>query len=105
MWSGTTAFGKTVVAAWLIAARRVNTLILVHRRQLMDQWKERLTTFLDLTPKSIGQVGGGIDKRIGIIDVGIIQSLSRKGEVKDLVTEYGQVITSVEFCKGLLFCK
>ena len=90
--SAATAFGKTVVAAWLIAARRVNTLVLVHRRQLMDQWKERLAAFLDLPPKSIGQVGGGIDKRTGIIDVGIIQSLNRKGEVKDLVAEYGQVI-------------
>jgi superfamily II DNA or RNA helicase len=90
--SAATAFGKTVAAVWLIAARRVNTLVLVHRRQLMDQWKERLAAFLDLPPKAIGQVGGGIDKRTGIIDVGIIQSLNRKGEVKDLVAEYGQVI-------------
>lgn len=90
--SATTAFGKTVVAAWLIAARKVNTLVLVHRRQLMDQWKERLAAFLDVPPKSIGQVGGGKDKRTGIIDIGIIQSLSRKGEVKDLVAEYGQII-------------
>ena len=45
--SATTAFGKTVVATWLIAQRSVNTLVLVHRRQLMDQWVERLSTFLD----------------------------------------------------------
>ena len=45
-----TAFGKTVVGAWLIAARQVNTLVLVHRRQLMDQWRERLSAFLDLRP-------------------------------------------------------
>ncbi len=90
--SATTAFGKTVVAAWLIAAGKVNTLVLVHRRQLMEQWKERLAAFLDVPPKSIGQVGGGKDKRTGIIDIGIIQSLSHKGEVKDLVAEYGQVI-------------
>lgn len=90
--SATTAFGKTVVAAWIIAARKVNTLVLVHRRQLMDQWKERLVAFLDMPSKSIGQVGGGKDKRTGILDVGIIQSLSRKSVVKDLVAEYGQVI-------------
>jgi hypothetical protein len=46
--SATTAFGKTVIAAWLIAQRRVNTLVLVHRRQLLEQWVERLSLFLDL---------------------------------------------------------
>ena len=46
--AATTAFGKTVVAAWLIAQRGVNTLVLVHRRQLLDQWVERLSTFLDV---------------------------------------------------------
>ncbi|OPX83617.1 MAG: Type III restriction enzyme, res subunit [Pelotomaculum sp. PtaB.Bin104] len=97
--SATTAFGKTVVAAWLIAARKVNTLVLVHRRQLMDQWQERLAAFLDVPPKSIGQVGGGKDKRTGIIDIGIIQSLRRKSGVKDLVAEYGQVI--VDECHHL----
>ena len=40
--AATTAFGKTVVAAWLIAQRGVNTLVLVHRRQLLEQWVERL---------------------------------------------------------------
>ncbi len=39
--AATTAFGKTVLAAWLIAQRGVNTLVLVHRRQLLDQWVER----------------------------------------------------------------
>ena len=37
-----TAFGKTVTAIGVIAKRRVNTLILTHTRQLVDQWKERL---------------------------------------------------------------
>ncbi len=90
--SAATAFGKTVVAAWLIAARKVNTLIIVHRRQLMDQWRERLSAFLDLPLRSIGQIGGGKTKRTGIVDVGLIQSLNRKGDVENLVAEYGQVI-------------
>ena len=42
------------VAAWLIAQRGVNALVLVHRRQLLDQWVERLSTFPDIPAKSIG---------------------------------------------------
>jgi superfamily II DNA or RNA helicase len=90
--SAPTAFGKTVVAAWFIAARGVNTLVLVHRQQLLDQWRDRLASFLDLSLKEIGQIGGGKEQPSGIIDVGILQSLNRKGIVKDLVAEYGQVI-------------
>ncbi len=77
--SATTAFGKTVVAAWLIAQRGVNTLVLVHRRQLMEQWVQRLATFLNLPPKEIGRIGGGRTKPTGRLDVALIQSLSRKG--------------------------
>ena len=87
-----TAFGKTVVAAKLIAERGVNTLILVHRQQLLEQWRERLAVFLDIPLKSIGQLAGGRDARTGIVDVALLQSLQRKGEVKDCVAEYGHVI-------------
>lgn len=87
-----TAFGKTVVAAWLIAARKVNTLVLVHRRQLLDQWRERLSTFLNLPIKGVGQIGGGRRRTTGVIDVGIIQSLNRKQVVDDAVATYGQII-------------
>jgi len=87
-----TAFGKTAVAAWLIAARKVNSLILVHRQQLMDQWRERLAMFLRLPAKSIGEIGGGKTNRTGCVDVAVIQSLHRKETVKDFVAEYGQVI-------------
>jgi superfamily II DNA or RNA helicase/very-short-patch-repair endonuclease len=90
--AATTAFGKTVVAAWLIAQRGVNALVLVHRRQLLDQWVERLSTFLDIPTKSIGRIGGGRSRPTGRIDVGIIQSLVRKGVVADLVADYGHVI-------------
>lgn len=90
--SASTAFGKTVVAAALIARRSVNTLILVHRRQLMEQWVERLSTFLGLSSKAIGCIGGGRKKATGLIDVAMIQSLVRKGVVDDRVGEYGQLI-------------
>ena len=97
--AATTAFGKTVVAAWLIAQRGVNTLVLVHRRQLLDQWIERLATFLDLPTKSVGRIGGGRNKPTGLLDVAVIQSLVRKDVVNDCVAEYGQVI--VDECHHL----
>ena len=97
--AATTAFGKTVVAAWLIAQRGVNTLVLVHRRQLLDQWVERLSTFLDMPAKSIGRIGGGRSRPTGMLDVAIIQSLVRKGVVNDCVAEYGHVI--VDECHHL----
>ncbi|MEX2273552.1 MAG: DEAD/DEAH box helicase family protein [Vicinamibacterales bacterium] len=90
--AATTAFGKTVVAAWLIAQRGVNTLVLVHRRQLLDQWIDRLSTFLDLPASSIGRIGGGRTRPTGHVDVAIIQSLVRKGVVDDRVSEYGHLI-------------
>ena len=94
-----TAFGKTAVAAWLIAARKVNTLVLVHRQQLLDQWHARLAMFLGLPAKSIGQVGGGVAKRSGRVDIAILQSAHDKEGVKDFVAEYGQVI--VDECHHL----
>ncbi len=97
--SATTAFGKTVVAAWLIAKRGVNTLVLVHRRQLVDQWLDQLASFLKLPRKEIGQIGGGRKRRTGKLDVAVIQSLVRKGVVKDLVADYGQII--VDECHHL----
>lgn len=90
--AATTAFGKTVVGCNLIAERGVNTLVLVHRRQLLDQWMCRLHEFLDLEPEGIGQIGGGKRKPTGRIDVAIIQSLSKKGVVDDIVADYGHLI-------------
>jgi hypothetical protein len=103
----TTAFGKTVIGTYLIAQRKVNTLVLVGTQQLLNQWKEALAFFLDIknepatreTPtgrtKLIGTVGeyGGDKKHCSLlVDVAMMQSLCRKGEVKDLVKDYGMVI-------------
>ncbi len=105
--SATTAFGKTVIGAHCIANRKVNTLILVHRTNLLSQWVERLNGFLiineepiiELTPKGrkrkkaiIGQIGGGKNNPSGIIDVAVMQSLVSGDEVKELVRNYGMVI-------------
>ena len=91
--------GKTVVGAYFAAARRCSTLILVHRKPLLDQWVTQLSQFLNLSPKTIGTVSSGRNKLNGILDVAMIQSLVRRNEVSDLVAGYGQVI--VDECHHL----
>lgn len=97
--SATTAFGKTVLAAWMIAQRGVNTLVLVHRQQLMEQWVERLSQFLGMSAKDIGRWGGGRKKLTGNIDIALMQSLVRKGTVNDMVADYGHL--AVDECHHL----
>jgi superfamily II DNA or RNA helicase len=97
--AATTAFGKTVVAARLIAERNTNTLVLVHRQQLLDQWVARLSAFLDIDPNRIGVIRGGKKRPTGVIDVATIQSLVRKSEVSDLVAAYGHLV--VDECHHL----
>ncbi|OFV93355.1 MAG: restriction endonuclease subunit R [Acidobacteria bacterium RIFCSPLOWO2_12_FULL_65_11] len=97
--AATTAFGKTVIAAWLVAQRGVNTLVLVHRRQLLDQWVERLSAFLGMPAKAIGRIGGGRTRPTGLLDVAVMQSLVRKGVVDDRVADYGHLI--VDECHHL----
>ena len=109
--SGTTAFGKTIVAIKLIAEKKVNTLILVDKISLLSQWKTKLSEFLIvneslpephiMTGKKrgrkkkigvIGQLGGGKKALSGIVDIAVMQSLSRKREVKECVKNYGMII-------------
>ncbi len=87
-----TAFGKTVTAAAIIARRGVNTLVLVHRTELLKQWQERLQAFLGVGKGVVGTIGGGKAKPTGKIDIAVMQSVSRQGEVNPLVENYGQVI-------------
>ncbi len=97
--AATTAFGKTVVAAALVAKRARSTLILVHRRELLEQWVERLCAFLSLDRKDIGTIAGGRRKPTGRIDVAVIQSLVHRGEVSDAISGYGHLI--VDECHHL----
>lgn len=105
--SATTAFGKTVVGAALIAEKKVNALILVHRSQLMTQWKERLEQFLTIReelpplPKRrgrqkkrelVGLYGANQDTRGGIIDIAMLQSMGTADEIKPWIGDYGMVI-------------
>lgn len=87
-----TAFGKTVTAAALIARRKVSTLVLVHRTELLHQWQERLTGFLQLSKGDLGVVGGGKSKHSGKIDIAVMQSLARKDKLGEFLDQYGQVI-------------
>jgi superfamily II DNA or RNA helicase len=84
--------GKTVVGTYLVAERACSTLIVVHRRPLLDQWMAQLSLFLGIQPREIGQIGAGKTIPNGHLDVAMIQSLLRKGEVDDLVASYGQII-------------
>ena len=87
-----TAFGKTVTAIGIIAKRKTNTLILVHSRQLLDQWQERLRTFLPET--EIGVIRGGKKKPTGVVDIATYQTLINKKDntVSPIVQDYGHVI-------------
>ncbi len=104
--SATTAFGKTVIAAQLIAARKVSTLVLTHRRQLQAQWITKLAEFLEIDEELplfekkrgrkrnhslIGQIGAGKASPGGIVDVAIMQSLGSEA-VRDCIRNYGMVI-------------
>lgn len=103
----TTAFGKTVTAAAIIARKKVNTLILVHSKALLKQWHDRLTEFLNIDyPKHeeknkrgrrkvfspIGCFDSSGNTLHGIIDIALIQSCLDEDGVKPFVQDYGMVI-------------
>ena len=105
--SATTAFGKTVTAAALIARRKTNTLILVHSKALLMQWHEHLSEFLDIdfTEEEISKKRGRkkafspvgcLDSTSntlhGVIDIALMQSCFENDEVKPFVKGYGMVI-------------
>jgi len=84
--------GKTVLGTYLISQRRCSTLVLVHRTPLLDQWVTQLSMFLGIDEKTVGRVGGGKRRTSGTLDVAMIQSLVRGGQVDDIVAAYGHVI-------------
>ncbi len=105
--NATTAFGKTVTAIGLIAERKINTLILVHTKALLDQWKSRLEEFLEIDftkedlPKKRGRKKdfspfGTLDSKgnslHGRIDIALMQSCLEDNGVKPFVRNYGMLI-------------
>lgn len=105
--SATTAYGKTVAAIGLIAQCRVNTLILVHTKALLDQWRQKLEEFLVINHEQeemprkrgrrkvwspIGTLSSAGNSLHGIIDIALLQSCVSEHEVKPFVKDYGMVI-------------
>ena len=103
----TTAFGKTVTAAAMIARKKVNTLILVHTKALLEQWRKRLSEYLitDFRPEEqhkgrgrrkkfqqFGALSSTENTLNGKIDIALLQSCINDNEVKPFVREYGMVI-------------
>ena len=70
--------GKTVMGCYAIAQRHVPTLVLSHRKPILEQWRRQLMEFLKLESSQIGQMGGGRDRQTGIVDLGMLQSLEGK---------------------------
>ena len=84
--------GKTVIACALIAERKLPTLILAHSKPLLEQWRAQLATLLNLSPKQIGQKGGGRRKLTGIVDLAMIQSLKAIDDLDAFFGDYGLIV-------------
>lgn len=83
--------GKTVMACAVIAHHKVPTLVVVGRKELIDQWRSRLVEHLDLEPAQVGQIGGGRHRPTGVVDVAMIQSLVRRDD-PTVFDNYGLVV-------------
>jgi superfamily II DNA or RNA helicase len=91
--------GKTVTACAIIAHHRQPTLVLVDRKPLLAQWRERLGEHLGLADDQIGIIGGGKDAAGGVVDVAMIQSLARREQPDEVFDRYGLVV--VDECHHL----
>ena len=90
--SAATGFGKTVISAKIISELKTNVLIIVNRNNLLEQWKEKLSYFLGISKKEIGQIGGGKENLNGKLDIASFQSLYKRENIDEVVKNYGLVI-------------
>jgi superfamily II DNA or RNA helicase len=91
--------GKTVMGCYAVAERNVPTLILAHRKPILDQWRAQLGELLGLSPRLVGQVGGGRNRQTGVVDLGMMQSLKRFDDLESFFSTYGFII--VDECHHL----
>jgi superfamily II DNA or RNA helicase len=91
--------GKTVMGCYVVAARNVPTLILAHRKPILDQWRTLLGNLLGLSSRLVGQIGGGRNRQTGVIDLGMIQSLKRFDDLEAFFSKYRFII--VDECHHL----
>jgi len=82
--------GKTVVGLKIIAEKKQTALIIVHRKQLLEQWTERIEAFLGIPKKDIGVIGQGKAKIGKQITVATIQSLPN--QIDNLNNQFGLII-------------
>lgn len=85
-----TGFGKTIIGCKIIESKKVNTLILVNKLQLLNQWKERIKEFLDI--EEVGEISSKKKNITNTIDVASIKSLWNNGKVLDIAKNYGMII-------------
>ena len=84
--------GKTIMGLELIAQKRQPALIVVHRKQIYDQWIDRIENFLGIPRKDIGQLGG-VKKTIkSQITVAMIQTLARQKDWAELRSTFGTIL-------------
>ena len=87
--------GKTIVALKIISEKLQPALIIVHRKQLVDQWTERVETFLGIPKNKIGKIGQGKSKVGKKITIATIQSLSKelvKEGAENILKAFGTII-------------
>jgi superfamily II DNA or RNA helicase len=82
-------FGKTLIGAKMIELRQSNTLVVVNKNMLLDQWRDRFVDYFAMNKKEIGFLGKGKNKLNGHLDVATMQSLKN---APDIIQNYSFVI-------------